>query len=119
MPAALPPESPPPPVPRNRPFQFDVGMPIQILTLSPAGGCVVTAVMRHMPGLAGSTAADSMVVLGRATVAKLSQERTGCALATAGLGRAPNGGPGGAPRPATCPCPTAQTAEMIAAVQNV
>src|SRR5215471_8902113 len=97
MPAALPPESPPPPVPRNRPFQFDVGMPIQILTLSPAGGCVVTAVIRHRPGLAGSTTADSMVVFASATVARLSHDRTGFAFATTGLGGVPL-------RPAPWPC---------------
>src|SRR5262245_15421035 len=99
MPAALPPENPPPPTPRNRPFQFDVGMPTQILTLSPAGGCVVIAVTRHMPGLAGSSTADSMVVFGSATIARLSQDRTGLALATAGFGTTPNGA-GTAPRPA-------------------
>ena len=47
MPAALPPENPPPPTPRKRPFQFDTGMPTQIFTLSAAGGCVVTALTRQ------------------------------------------------------------------------
>src|SRR6266436_1476475 len=99
MPAALRPESPPPPVPRDRPFQFAIGMLIQILTLSPAGGCVMNTVTRHTPGLAGSTTADSIVVFGSATVARLSQERTACALGTAGLGRALKGGAGAGPRP--------------------
>ena len=44
----------------NRPFQFDVGIPTQIRTLSPAGGWVVTAVTRQIPGLFGSTAAEAM-----------------------------------------------------------
>src|SRR5579863_1189525 len=97
-PAALPPTNPPPPIPRNRPFQFAVGMATQIFTLSPAGGCVVTAVTRHMPELDGSTAADSIVVLGRrafgsASMARLSQDRTGFALGTTGFGVAPSGGP--------------------------
>jgi hypothetical protein len=75
-------------------------MPIQILTLSPLGGWVVIAVTRQMPGLAGSTAADSMIVFGRATIARLSQERTGFALAMAGFGVAPKGGsPGGCALP--------------------
>jgi hypothetical protein len=37
-------------------------MPIQILTLSPVGGCVVIAVTRQMSGFAGSTTVDSMIV---------------------------------------------------------
>src|SRR5215207_10553612 len=85
-PAALPPEKPPPPVPRKRPFQFAVGIAVQTRTLSPIGGWVVTAVIRHTPGLAGSTAADSIVVFGSVTVTRLSQERTGDALEMAGFG---------------------------------
>src|SRR6478736_3087213 len=83
---ALPPANPPPPVPRNRPFQFVVGIAIQILTLSPAGGCVVVAMTRQRLGLAASTVADSIVVSGSATLAKLSHDRTGLALAMSGLG---------------------------------
>lgn len=45
--------------------------------MRPAGGWVVTALARQMPGLTGSTAADAMVVLGSASMARLSQERTG------------------------------------------
>src|SRR5690349_6010829 len=110
MPAALPPEKPPPPIPTNRPFQLEVGMPIQILTLSPAGGCVVMAVTRQIPGLAGSAAADSIVVFGSAILARLSQERTGFAAAMAGFGVAPSGGCGGpAPRPPPAPGPPCAT----------
>src|SRR5271165_4090556 len=79
-------------MPRKRPFQFAVGMPIQIFTLSPMGGCVVIAVTRQMPGFAGSTVADSMIVFGSATIARLSQDRTGFAFAIAGLGVVPKGG---------------------------
>src|SRR5215813_13325853 len=86
MPAAFPPEKPPPPVPRNRPFQFEVGIPTQIFTLSPVGGWVVIAVTRHIPGLLESTAADSIVVFGNEIVARLSHDRTGFALAMSGLG---------------------------------
>jgi hypothetical protein len=45
-----------------------------------AGGCDTTAVTRQKAGrplAAGSTAADSMAVFGRASEARLSQERTG------------------------------------------
>jgi hypothetical protein len=70
----------------KRPFQFDVGMAIQILTLSPAGGCVVIAATRHIAGLFGSTAADSIVVFGNATVARLSQDRTGFAPGMSAFG---------------------------------
>ncbi|HTW66096.1 MAG TPA: hypothetical protein VME17_15830 [Bryobacteraceae bacterium] len=75
-----------------------------MVTLSPVGGCVVVAVTRQMPGLAGSTAADSMAVCGRAIVARLSQQRSSFALAIAGFGVIPSGGwkpkppaPGGGP----------------------
>src|SRR4030095_7117428 len=61
---AFPPENPPPPFPRKRRFQFFVGIAPQIRTLSPAGGCVVTAVTTHTFGLFGLTAADSIVVFG-------------------------------------------------------
>src|ERR1044071_4066326 len=61
---ALPPENPPPPLPRKRPFQLVVGIATQIRTLSPAGGCVVTAVTMHTFGLFGLTATDSIVVFG-------------------------------------------------------
>ena len=73
-------------------------MATQILILSPAGGCVVTAVTRQTPGLLGSTAADSIVVFGNATVARLSQDRTGFALAIAGFGLTAAGA--APPRPA-------------------
>ena len=46
----------------------------------------MTAVTRQMPGLLGSTAADSIVVFGSATVARLSHDRTGFALGMAGFG---------------------------------
>lgn len=60
------------------------------------GGWVVIAVTRQMPGFAGSTAADSMIVFGSATIARLSQDRTGFAFAIAGFGVVPKGGsPGG------------------------
>ncbi|HUI57206.1 MAG TPA: hypothetical protein VLY04_19655 [Bryobacteraceae bacterium] len=52
---------------------------------SPAGGWVVTAVMRQKDGrepVAGSTAADSIVVFGNDTDVKLSHVRTGWPLAT-------------------------------------
>ena len=47
---------------------------------------MVTAVTRQIAGLAGSNAADSMVVFGSATFARLSQDLTGFALAIAGFG---------------------------------
>jgi hypothetical protein len=104
-PAALPPEKPPPPVPKNLPFQLVVGIAIQIRTLSPVGGCVVTAVTRQISGLLGSGAADSIVVFGSATVARLSHERTGL---TVGINAFGAGCAGPAPRPGPgCPCPRA------------
>src|SRR6185295_15087620 len=97
----LPPTKPPPPFPRKRPFQFAVGIAIQIRTLSPAGGCVVVATTRQTPGLFGSIAAVSMVVLGSVTVARLSHDRTGLAFAMSGFGGVciGGGGAGGPPRP--------------------
>src|SRR6516162_10709145 len=73
-------------------------------TLSPAGGCVVIAVTRQMPGFSGSAEADSIVVFGSVTLARLSQDRTGFALGIADFGVTPRGGctgkpPGPAPRP--------------------
>src|SRR5262245_66610022 len=88
----------------KRPFQFEVGMATQILTLSPADGCVVTAVTRQMPGLFGSTAADSMVVFGNATEARLSHVRTAFASGINDLG---GGWAGAPPRPAPFPTPAA------------
>src|SRR5688572_31292157 len=72
-----------------------MGIAIQIRTLSPAGGCVVIATTRQIAGFVASTIADSMVVLGSVTVARLSHDRTGLALATSGLGgvRISAGGP--------------------------
>ena len=88
------------------PFQFEVGMPTQMRTLSPAGGCVLTAVTRQMAGLFGSTAADSIVVFGSATLARLSQERTAFALAIAGFGGVCiNGAAAGPPPPPRPPGP--------------
>src|SRR5438552_7196519 len=81
----------------KRPFQFDIGIATQMRTLSPAGGCVVIAVTRHTLALFASTFADSIVVFGRATMARLSQVRTGFAFGIAGSGVLPNGG--GVPRP--------------------
>src|SRR5262245_47992265 len=101
--AALPPENPPPPLPRKRPFQFDVGSAIHIRTLSPAGGCVTTAVTRQTPGLSESSAADSMVVFGSAMVVRLSHERTGLAPATSGFGVVCISGGGAGPPPAGGP----------------
>src|SRR2546425_12367162 len=75
---ALPPENPPPPFPRNLPFQFVTGSPIKILTRSLEGGCVIVAVTRHEPS-EGSTPAESMVVLGRESLARLSHGHTGAA----------------------------------------
>src|SRR6185503_14669351 len=94
-PKGLPPRKPPPPVPRKRPFQLFSGSAIQMRTLSPAGGWVVTAVTRQTPGAFGSTAADSMVVLGSATLARLSHVRAGLAFGTSGFGAvsATEGGP--------------------------
>src|SRR5688572_16976073 len=80
----------------KRPFQFDSGIATQIRTLSPAGGCVVTAVTRQRAGLFGSAAADSIVVFGSAISARLSQVRTGLAFGISALGGGPAGGP---PRP--------------------
>jgi hypothetical protein len=71
-------------------------MASQIFTLSPAGGWVVIAVTRHMPGFIGSTAADSIVVFGKATAARLSQVLTGFAFAINAFGGGPAGG-GAAP----------------------
>src|SRR5688500_12665174 len=73
---APPPENPPPPFPRKRPFQFVVGIAIQIRTLSPAGGCVVTAVTRQTLGAAGSMTDDSIVVFGSLTDARFSHDIT-------------------------------------------
>src|SRR2546425_10159619 len=73
---ALPPENPPPPLPRNLPFQFVAGRPMKILTRSPAGGCVTVAVTRHAP-FDGSSVAESMVVLGMDCFVRLSHGRIG------------------------------------------
>ena len=134
MPIALPPEKPPPPVPMNRPFHFAVGMPIQILTLSPVGGWVVNALTRHISGLFGSTAADSIVVFGREIVNRLSHDLTGFALGISGLGgggagKAPNltppraaaGGPTcglGCPPLCSCPRIVAVRNSMVTEVKN-
>src|SRR5579872_2485472 len=76
----------------KRPFQLDRGIATQIRILSPAGGCVVIAVTRHTSALFASTFADSMVVFGKATMARLSQVRTGLAFGIAGFGVLPKGG---------------------------
>src|SRR5688572_24527789 len=102
----------------NLPFQFEVGMAIQIVTRSFIGGCVDIAVTRQMPGLFASTAADSMVVFGSVTVARLSQVLTGLASGINALGpgtgaafpRPPTaaaapGAPPGAPAPRAPPPP--------------
>jgi hypothetical protein len=70
----------------NRPFQFEMGIAIHIRTLSPTGGCVVIAVIRQIFELLASNAADSIVVLGNVTVARLSQDRTGFALGSNAFG---------------------------------
>src|SRR5438445_7120599 len=82
---ALPPENPPPPLPRNRPFQFVTGRPMKILTRSTDGGCVTVAVTRHEPS-EGSSEAESMVVLRSETLARLSHAHTGAASGKSGLG---------------------------------
>ena len=53
-------------------------------TASPAGGCVTIAVTRHDGGVVASplsTAAETIVVFGSVTAARLSHERTGSAFA--------------------------------------
>src|SRR6185503_8610349 len=84
---ALPPENPPPPFPRNLPFQFFMGRPMNTLTRSPAGGCVTVAVTRHDP-FVGSIAAESIVVFGSATFVRLSHGHTGAASGKSGFGGA-------------------------------
>src|SRR5262249_8078189 len=79
-----------------------MGIAIQIRTLSFVGGCVVIATTRQTPALSASTVADSMVVFGSATAARLSHNRTGLALATTGFGGVCISG-GGAGRPAGAP----------------
>src|SRR5688572_3598282 len=103
-------------------------------TLSPIGGCVVMAVTRHTPGFAGSTAADSIVVFGSATVARLSHERTGLAFGIAGFGagnagpaprpppRPATGAPCGAPRPAggwPCPCAAVTSSAITDVIRKI
>jgi len=61
------------------------GNPIQTFTLSPEGGCVTVAVTRHQP-FEGSIVADSIVVFGIDTFARLSHEHTGAALEKIGFG---------------------------------
>src|SRR5262245_22258499 len=95
----------------NLPFQFDVGMPTQIVTLSPIGGWVVIAVTRQMPAVFGSTAADSIVVLGNFTFRRLSQLLTGLASGMRAFG--PGAGVRTAPRPAP-PGPAAPRAPCCA-----
>ena len=58
----------------------------------------------------GSRAADSIVVLARATWVRLSQVRVGTGLAIRFLGRISGGG--GAPRPGPCACSTAAMGTM-------
>src|SRR5436190_740073 len=82
---AVPPENPPPPFPRNLPFQFVTGSPMKILTRSPDGGCVTVAVTRHEPSEALS-ATESIVVLGSETLVRLSHEQTGLASGNSGFG---------------------------------
>ena len=53
-------------------------------TASPAGGCVTIAVTRHDGGVVASplsAAAETIVVFGSVTAARLSHERTGSAFA--------------------------------------
>src|SRR5262249_23247121 len=85
-PFGLPPEKPPPPTPSNRPFQPDMGSPMNTRMRSPADGWETTAVTRQNAGrapLAGSIAADSMVVFASVMVDRLSHVRSGCAGADA------------------------------------
>src|SRR5262245_1262118 len=83
----------------NLPFQLEVGMPTQIVTLSPAGGCVVIAVTRQMPGLFASSTADSIVVFGSFTFIRLSHVRTGFASGISAFGPGATAG-AAPPRPA-------------------
>src|SRR5438034_1580725 len=55
------------------------------LTRSPDGGCVTVAVTRHDPS-EGSSAAESIVVLGSETLARLSHGHTGEAPGKRGFG---------------------------------
>src|SRR5262245_54195296 len=86
----------------NRPFQFAVGIAIQMRTLSPIGGCVVMAVMRQRLGLFASTAADSIVVFVNTIDVGLSQVRTGFAPGMRAFG---GGAVGPAPRPPAAGAP--------------
>src|SRR5438477_10619210 len=83
--SALPPENPPPPFPRNLPFQFVAGRPMKTLTRSPDGGCVTVAMTRHERS-EGSSAAESIVVLGSVTLPRLSQGHTVSASGKNGFG---------------------------------
>src|SRR5688572_2563264 len=130
-PAALPPENPPLPVPRNRPFQADIGIASQIRTASTAGGCVVTAVTRQMRELPESTAAHSIVVFGSTSDARLSQDRTGLAFGINGFGTViaaaipgppprppPNGPPPPRPPCWPWPCATATISALTEIARN-
>src|SRR5437870_4422289 len=70
---------------RGLPFQFVAGRPMKTLTRSPDGGCVTVAVTRHEPS-EGSSAAESIVVLGSETLARLSHGHTGAASGKSGFG---------------------------------
>ena len=74
---------------------------------------MVTAVTRQMPGLFGSTAADSIVVFGSATVARLSHDRTGLALGIAGFG---GSSPVRPPAASGAPAPPAHRAPTLLAL---
>ncbi len=111
-PPAFPPTNPPPPVPTK------ASVPVRGWDTYPDanlvagdGGCVVIAVTRQIPGFFGSTTADSIVVFGSATVARLSHDRTGLAFAIAGFGAVcMNGGRiGAAPRPPASAAPPRAT----------
>src|SRR5580700_7451944 len=77
---------------------------MKIRTLSPAGGWVTVAVTRHT-SLPGSTAADSMVVLGNAKERRLSQDRAASPVEKSGLGGMAGGPGGGPPRWGPCAIP--------------
>src|SRR5947207_15427841 len=58
---------------------------MKILTRSPDGGCVTVAVTRHEPS-EESMAAESIVVLGSETLARLAHGHTGAASGKSGFG---------------------------------
>src|ERR1051325_9406528 len=85
----FPPEKPPPPFPRNLPFQPFTGSPMKTFTRSPAGGCVTVAITRHELS-EGSITAESIVVFGIETLLSSSHGQIGVESGNKG-----DGGPSG------------------------